>query len=78
MGLWSLYCCNIKSVTYYNEYWIIFATIFFFQIDKSNNHEVFLRNATTELDGIFKCVVSVEGTFQTFEDTKELTVVGKP
>lgn len=47
------------------------------QVNKSDEHSVFLRNLSFETNGRFKCVISAEGTFQTLENAKDIEVIGE-
>lgn len=47
-------------------------------MNKSDDHNVILLNASNATNGKYKCVVSAEGSFQTMFDVKNISVVGKP
>ena len=53
-------------------------TVIFFQLQRSDDKTIVLRDLHVDMTGKYTCEVTTEGTFETVKDMAKMTVIGKP
>ena len=67
------------AIIRFNKYFfnIIFLVFGDFQLQRSDDRTIVLRDLHVDMTGKYTCEVSTEGIFETVKDMAKMTVIGK-